>query len=469
MANKYWGGTAHGRSQIHDKSLTRYTAVDKLIFTLIGVVIFIVYILTLAPDLTWSNWGADGGDFIVAVVRGTLPHPPGFPLYLMIGRLLMFVPVGTVPWRMNLLSAIMASGTVLLTALTLREKGLSIWSTAAASLALGFAPLFWSQALITEVYTSAAFFVSLTYYFTTIVQKYNRSAIMPGIAWGMAVAIHPTTAITALYFWMGRKKIWGGIIAGMATVILCYAIMFFCGTEPQRWADTSSIEGWFAYGSGRLYWDYAFGMPADQLPRRAVSWLTLLVRQFTPFGALLVIVGIYKQWHLSKNTTVGLVLCAGIITLYSITYNSFDSFIYLVPILPLFTEVLGRGMDWLSQNHIPSLAMLMIPIILVFTNWQTVSLHTDYRVAVWLESTLRQIPEGGIALTDEDAHTFALWYAQDAAGRRKDIVVLDTRLWEFQPYRRYLSNVLDSIPLDFRALGTTYVLCEVNNKGVECQ
>ena len=205
----------------------RHSAREIWIIVLTGAVTLIVYILTLAPGITWSHWGADGGDFLVAVYQGKLPHPPGFPLYLIIGRLMLLVPVGSVPWRMNMLSAIMASGSVFLTVWTLREKGLSMWSAVAAGFTLGFAPLFWSQALITEVYTSAAFFVSLTHFLNTLADKYNYPGILPGITWGMAIAIHPTTAITALYFWSGRKQILSGIIAGMATALLCYAALFF--------------------------------------------------------------------------------------------------------------------------------------------------------------------------------------------------------------------------------------------------
>lgn len=450
------------------KTHTRGVTGEKWVIAVIWSVTFTVYILTLAPDLTWSHWGADGGDFVVAVAQGTLPHPPGFPLYLIIARLMTFISVGGLPWRMNLLSAVMASGAVLFTALTMREQGLTLWSTAAASLSLGFAPLFWSQAVITEVYSSAAFFISLTHYLNTYALKHGWSTIAPGITWGMAIAIHPTTAITAFYFWLGHKKIWNGIIAGVVLSVLCYATLLFWGREPQRWADISTVKGWVAYGSGQLYWDYAFKLPVTYIPRRSLSWLTLIVKQFTPAGAVLTIIGIYRRLQLSKKTTLGLIFCATIITLYAIGYNSIDSFIYLVPVLPLFTALLGNGMDWLLDKGIPRFVVLIIPLLLMAYNWQTISLHSDHGVAAWIDSTLLQIPEGAVVLTGEDAHTFTLWYGQEVAGLREDIVVVDTRLWEFQPYQRYISNILGWSPLDFRALGATRALCEVKDKGVEC-
>jgi len=453
---------------VKDKSYKRGVAGERIAFTLIWFVTFIIYILTLAPDLTWSHWGADGGDFVVAVVTRKLPHPPGFPLYLIIARLIAFIPLGGVAWRMNLLSAMMASGAVFFTAMTLREQEVNLWSTTAASLSLGFAPLFWSQAVITEVYTSAAFFISLTHYINTVATKHRWSTLSSGISWGMAIAVHPTTAIAAFYFWLGRKKVWNGIIAGVVFSILCYATLIFWGTGSQRWADIDTVKGWLEYVSGSLYWDYAFRLPMEYVPRRTLSWVTLFAQQFTPIGAVLIIVGIYQNWRLSRKTTIGLFLCVSIITLYAITYNSIDSFIYLVPILPLFTLFLGKGMDWLANKGIPRFAVLIIPIILVVYNWQSISLRMDHTAALWLERTLTEIPNGAVVLTDEDYHTFTLWYAQEVTGLREDVLVVDTRLWGFQPYYRFISNIIAWSPYDIKALGATRELCAIEDKGVVC-
>ncbi len=44
-----------------------------------------VYGMTLAPGLTWANSGADGGDLITAAATGGVPHPTGYPVYLLLG------------------------------------------------------------------------------------------------------------------------------------------------------------------------------------------------------------------------------------------------------------------------------------------------------------------------------------------------------------------------------------------------
>ena len=42
--------------------------------------------MTAAPGLTWAHFGADGGDLLAAAAVHGIPHPPGYPLYLLLLR-----------------------------------------------------------------------------------------------------------------------------------------------------------------------------------------------------------------------------------------------------------------------------------------------------------------------------------------------------------------------------------------------
>ena len=45
-----------------------------------------VYLGTLAPGLTWANFGSDEGDLIAASATGGVAHPTGYPVYLLAAR-----------------------------------------------------------------------------------------------------------------------------------------------------------------------------------------------------------------------------------------------------------------------------------------------------------------------------------------------------------------------------------------------
>ena len=118
-----------------------------------------LYLGTMAPGLTWAHYGADGGDFAIAVALGSIPHPTGYPTYLSLASLFARLPWGDLHARLNVMSAVAAAGAVGLTTwMTAHMR--TPWQGVLAGAALATSTLFWSQALITEVYALHAFFLT---------------------------------------------------------------------------------------------------------------------------------------------------------------------------------------------------------------------------------------------------------------------------------------------------------------------
>ena len=69
-----------------------------------------------ARDLTWAFYSGDGGELITAVMTGGIPHPPGYPTYLLLGRLAALLPVTPIAYRFALLSAFCGAITAAMTA-----------------------------------------------------------------------------------------------------------------------------------------------------------------------------------------------------------------------------------------------------------------------------------------------------------------------------------------------------------------
>ena len=74
------------------------------LFLIVGLLPLIIYIYTLAPTITWRNDGADNGDFATAVAVEGVPHPPGYPTYLILGEAFKLLPFGDIAYRLNLLA-----------------------------------------------------------------------------------------------------------------------------------------------------------------------------------------------------------------------------------------------------------------------------------------------------------------------------------------------------------------------------
>lgn len=441
----------------------------SVILGTVAVLVATVYCLTLAPELTWSHWGADGGDFVTAALRGQVPHPPGAPVYMLLADLFIRLPWGSPAWRLNLLSAVMGVGAVVGVTAALFKRG---WDVALVSgLTLATAPLFWSQALITELTTAAAFFVAWVLFLTVECSPKKDDfwrAGLSGLLWGLGVAVHPVLIFLAPVLWARwQGKQLGFSMASFVIGLLPYLILPLRGSWPQPWGDLSSAVGWWDFVGARLYRGYVFALPWPEWPHRLLSVLTLFSRQFTFVGALLTLWGGYSLSTRERRLTVGLLLACGGVCLYAIGYNTTDSLVYLVPFLPLSAFWLGEGIAEVAQRGLPILLLLLVPTFSLFWYWSTLDLSQDYAVEQWMERTLDEAPSDAVLVTKEDAHTFTLWYAQ-AMGLRSDIAVVDRDLWGEDSYRRFLNPDNHEDLVNWEDLFSGRSFCSVQSEQLVC-
>jgi hypothetical protein len=423
-----------------------------------------VYGLTLAPTITWAHHGADGGDLVTAVVRGRIPHPPGFPTYLLMGELFIRLPWGNPAWRLNVMSATLAAGAAALTTVAVGLLPYQEWeggrpamhgplSPICTGLCLGLAPLFWSQALIAEVYAPAAFFTALV----VLIALQRGPAWALGLAWGIGMGAHMTLLFLApVVVWgawgskaQGRWRRSGqaGLLALIGGGIMYGPGLLARGSVPSPWGDVNTLQGWWALVSGQIYRGYLFGLPVTALPRRFLAWVGLLVRQFTPLGAVGAGLGWICLWRESRPFAAVSGLAFGILSLYAIGYDTADSLVYLVPAIELIALWLGVGLvqaaGWLDQRlRVGAKVMLLLPILQAFLFWGQMDLSDDRTAIAWADNALQQAPSQAVILTDQDSATFSLWYARDVLGQRSDVVVIDVDLWAQEPYRQVVASEL---------------------------
>ncbi len=121
---------------------------------------WLAFFLIYAATTAWDVLPADSGEFQLIAARWGIAHPPGYPLYTVLGGLwVSLLPFGSVAFRLNLLSAFLAATTLLLLFDAVR-----VWATTwgqapraaclgglGAVLALGAASTFWAQATIANI------------------------------------------------------------------------------------------------------------------------------------------------------------------------------------------------------------------------------------------------------------------------------------------------------------------------------
>src|SRR5204863_4636431 len=108
----------------------------------------ILYFLTAARDIVVG----DSPELITAAVTLGVAHAPGYPLFTMLGHLFSLLPIGQIPFRLNLLSVVcdaLTAGVIYLTAARLTKSQLA---AAIAALLLAVNSIFWEWSLAAEVF-----------------------------------------------------------------------------------------------------------------------------------------------------------------------------------------------------------------------------------------------------------------------------------------------------------------------------
>ena len=135
--------------------------VDAVIALGMGLVALACYAITLAPDVLYG----DSAEFQALSYMLGITHTTGYPVYLLLAKIFGTIfPVGTFAYRVNLLSAIYAAGTVSGVYLLAHSITHSRVGAVLGCLALGIAHSFWSQAVIAEVYTLATLALTWSIY-----------------------------------------------------------------------------------------------------------------------------------------------------------------------------------------------------------------------------------------------------------------------------------------------------------------
>ncbi len=407
---------------------------DLLLPLLTGTLALLVYALTLAPDLTWAHFGGDGGELITAAATLGIPHPPGYPTYVLLGKLVSLLPLGSAAWRFNLFSAVCASTAAAFVTATARSslagRRYRDIAALAAGLTTAFTPLIWSQAVISEVY--ALNLAMLAIFLWSLLSA--RSPIASGLFLGLSVTTHLTSLLMVpLALLLTPRQGWTRLALGVLVGLLpLLALPLLARTEsPVIWGDPRQLAGWWQLVSGRLYHANLALPQAGQVGSTVARVGDALLRQFAWAGWLLVVLGVAGRL-LSRRVTIGLLVSALLYLAYAFLYRTDDAALYLLPVLLLLAPLLAAG---LSKAGVWS---LLLPAALLLVGFRAADLSGERTLRPLAETALDSAPPQALLLTAGDSSIFALWYFQHVEQMRQDVVLVDSNLLAFSWYRERL-------------------------------
>lgn len=259
--------------------MLNYRFINNLCGWLVFAISAFVYISTLEP--TGSFW--DCGEFIASSFKLQVGHPPGAPLFLMMGRVMSLFAgdnLQQVSVMINMMSALMSAGTILflfwtITILTRKiidpKKNADMGSIVAimgagfvGALAYTFSDSFWFSAVEGEVYASSSFFTAIVFWamfkWESVAEEShaNRWIILIAYLMGLSIGIHLLNLLTIpalafIYYFKKFKPTTAGIIKTAAIGVAILGLVQY-GIISGLVKIASKFDLFFVNGIGLPIW-----------------------------------------------------------------------------------------------------------------------------------------------------------------------------------------------------------------------
>jgi hypothetical protein len=199
---------------------SRFIRLNRITGWIVGLIACTVFVMTMEP--TGSFW--DCGEFVSSCYKLQIPHPPGAPLFILMGRFFIILfgnnPL-TAARAVNCMSAIASGLSILFLFWTIthfarklvmgtnnstepdKRQSFTILSAGVVgALAYAFCDSFWYSAVEGEVYASSAFFTALVFW---AILKWEQNADKPGsdkwivfifYTMGLSIGVHLLNLLT---------------------------------------------------------------------------------------------------------------------------------------------------------------------------------------------------------------------------------------------------------------------------------
>ena len=414
-----------------------------------GVIALAVYVATLTPGVTWSDYAEEQH---AAATLGIM-HPTGYPTYTLLGWLFTFVPIGSMAYRVNLASAVYVSGALAIGTLILRRFGVRASVAVAAMLTVGFVPTVWLTATRPETHTLHMLFVALMLHRLALWAETQRArdAILLALITGLSLGNHMTTSVVAPVIavaaaWVGRRTLlrrpWivaaagGALLLGISTYLYLPLRARFGG--PAWTAPLATWEGFRNWVTGTQFGAQTSVLSAEALSTTAREWrgfLDLVVMDATPVFLVAAVAGaVCLLW----SSRVGAVLVGvGVIAVHvhvSINFAHWAvaqtsrylnaAWLVLGFGAAIAVEHAVRAARRIAGEHanVLAAAAFALPLGLAPKYWTKVDQSANRGAQAMVDTVFNVLPPNAVLITYWDTMT-VLRYAQEVDSRRTDVTV----------------------------------------------
>jgi len=453
----------------------------KIIYQVLAFLIpFIVYLITLAPTVTFI----DSGELATVAAKLGIAHPTGYPLFTVLGNIFTKLPIGDEVYRLNLMCAVISSLAIVMffNLMVFMFKYLTfpgesnneckdisetiIYNASLASaLILAFSKTFWETGNAIEVYSLHCFFLITNIYLFLKANSSNtregdsvldreKNWILFAFVLGLSFTNHLSTIFLSvgflyLYFAVNgfRKNSFKRLLMLAVPFILGYSVYIYLFVRAENqilsWGYPNTFDNFWRHFTGKNFRLWMFS--SFENAGKQFSYFTKnFPLEFFYIPLLIAIPGLFEINKKSKKLFYFTLLLFGFCILYAINYDIYDIDSYFLLAFIVSAIWIGFGLIFIlkkinEKNIQMSYTFLLIAIIPFSQNFSKVDESKNYFVKDYTMNVFKSAPINSIIISSQwDFWVSSSFYQQLIKNIRPDLVIIDKELMRKSWYMHHL-------------------------------
>jgi hypothetical protein len=430
------------------------------------LIVFFIFLLALCPTI----YVGDSSLFAAASFSLGSAHPPGYPLYIILGKLLTFIPFGNVAFKVNILNAIFGALTCLMVfkvSMELTENKYASW---AAALICGISPIFFTASLNAKgVYTLNSFLSIAVFYLGLRILNggsFVKNALLGFFIIGLGMGNHHTIGLMGLILLLPVAVRWKEI---RITWILFSILAFSAGFSVNLFLyfRSTAVEhhgGLILYsyaGTWEQFWKILFRehYKGSSTPHAITSVLYLgkawfyglknsllniafySIKPVLPFF-LLGFIGLLKKKNILFYFIFSLLVWFALLSRIVLgspelkTEDIQTVSVYFLPVIPILYSLIAVGFDkiiafvkrktWKMMPRFIPYAIAVLPFIFLPYSMKAFSLDRNFIAYDYGRDMVNSLPLKSLLMNYTDNAMFTTFYMRMVERLREDVVVMNT-------------------------------------------
>jgi hypothetical protein len=420
----------------------RHLSAATVAATAVFLVSLALYVKTLLPGPSFGDWAEM--QFLPSIFG--VPHPTGYPLYMLLNQLFSFLPIGTPAWRADLLSAVAGAGASAVAVLIAVRLDLRPIIAAICGLTLAVTGTLWIESTFSEMNSLHLFLSALLIHRALVwrAERRDRDLRLGAAISGLALANH-ALAISVVPIVVGFvvvdarwQLIRHPLLIVQAALLVLLGVSLYVIIPLRALAGPASV-----YGS-LLTWDGFSSLVTGAMFRRdmhfgtgeslSTAWRAvpdIVAHMEAASSRLFVIAGVVGAAVLFLRdrwaASLFVVLAAVNIYFFADYVGTLDhylllSWLLLAVWLGVLADAIVMALERMLGPRIEGVEVLLmiLPITIAAANLPTHDQSGNVQGEEFARVVFAQLPPNAVLLTYWDALT-NLTYVHCLEGKRPDV------------------------------------------------